>query len=211
MLPHIYVLGYAIDVFAASRVVLAILTMHYFRVFGRRPDAALFQSRSRHMIFAFLAVEAFSDLALDAIGSSPAILLLLREAGRLGVAASSFLCSQKILKQASYAAFVAPLFLFAPGVVRFGSADIALLPLAAIALMSVAIMNYPQATRILRLNRTLNLGRKFFLISMLAVYVFRFVGAFLGTDLSELEQLMETMTVAVSAVGMKHVTEKNEV
>ncbi len=207
MIHTIQLAGYAIDIFALLRIILGLWGFYYYQLFSRRLDAVFYQWRIRQLMSVFFVLEAFADLAIDALGGPPAFLLL-RSVGRLGIAYTIFAASQKTLKTAAMGAalMTSPL----AGVVRVAGMDLDLFSLASMALVLAAIWNFSIYSEILKPSRLQDSARRFFLLSVLASYVFQSVAVLYGMNLDTLVELMETIAVAIGFVMVRAVLKSDE-
>ncbi len=187
--------GYSIDVLALLRIVLAIGAMYYYTLFGRRrEEAKVYQYKTRMLTFAFFALESGAELFITAFGSVSALLLLLREIGRLGVAFTVFRISWKA-RRAAYVILALP-FVFT-GIVRVAGLYVDVFSLISIALVLLAINNYSICHKVREVSETHKSARSFFLLSILSYYAFLFAGVLLGMDLYFFAELPGTLAVAL--------------
>lgn len=202
----LYVGGYVVDLWALLRIILGLWGIYNYHLFGKRLDAVFYQWRIRQLMSAFFVIEAFADLVLDAFGGQPTFLLL-RSAGRLGIAYTVFAASQQTLKMTSATALA---ILPSIAIVKIAGMDIDVLSLASMALVLMAVWNFSIYSRMLKPSRIQTASRQLFLLSVLASYVFQFVGVLLGTDLGTLVEFSETMAVVVGFAMVSAVLKSEE-
>ncbi len=201
-----YVGGYLIDIWAILRIILGLWGFYNYHLFGKRLDAVFYQYKIRQLMSAFFVLEAFANLVIDAFGSMPAFLML-QVMGRLGVAFTVFAASKETLKSLPMTALL--LFPLAV-IVRVAGMDIDVLSLVSMALVLAAIWNFSIYSRILKPSRIQASARQLFLISVLAAYVFQFIGVLLGTDLETFVELSETIAVVVGFSMVRAVLRSDE-
>lgn len=202
-----YVGGYVVDLWALLRIILGLWGIYNYQLFGKRLDAVFYQWRTRQLMSAFFVLEAAADIVLDAFGYLPTFLML-RAIGRFGIAFTVFSASQQTLKMTAMAAAltISPLM----GVVRFADMELDVLSLASIALVLAAIRNFSIYSAILAPSRIQAASRRLFLLSVLASYVFQFIGVLLGIDLGTFVELSETMAVVIGFAMLMAVLKSDE-
>lgn len=200
---HLVVSGYCLDVLDLLRILLALLAIYYYSIFGRRLDAAVYQHKTRQMTFLFFAIAALSDFLLHAFGTMTPVLLLAREVGQLGVAFTIFAVSRKMVAQVSF-----PLVLVMPsvltGIVHVADMDLDILSLVSIALVLLAVRNYRIYNIVEKPGTAEARTRMLFTLALLTSYVFQFLAAlFSTTDLILIVDLSELMAIALGVYAVR--------
>lgn len=99
--PYKALTWYNVDVFALLRLVLAILAVRYYDVLLKRPDAKVYQCKTKQTTFLLFAIDALAHLTGAAFGSVPPIQInAIRALSELGIAFTQFQLSQNVLRYA---------------------------------------------------------------------------------------------------------------
>ncbi len=226
--PYLFVDSYPVDLLALFRIVFGLWAIHYYYIFGKRLDAVVYQWKTRQLMIAFFVLEAIGTLLLGALGEV-AVFFAMREIGRLGVAFTLFGASQKILKSASMLALpfltgVAQMewlgnVSYTPrsieygllgGVVQIAGLDVHIYSLISLMVVLAAIRNFSIYSKILKPSRIHDLTRKLFLLAVLSMYVFQFVGVLLGSTMLLFVELAETLAIAVGFYLVRAVVKSDE-
>lgn len=201
---------YNIDVFALLRLVLAILAVRYYEVLLKRPDAKVYQCKTKQTTFLLFAIDALAHLTSAAFGSVPPIQInAIRALSELGIAFTQFQLSQNVLKYAPGAFAVVPPVLLASGAVRIMGLDVDVLALASIFLVLLSIRNFTIYSAKVGVGYAHFSARKLFTTSLLAAYTFQFISILSGSDLSLFVSLSETVAVSFGFYSLRAVVKEH--
>lgn len=212
MLVYKALTWYNVDVFALLRLVLAILAVRYYDVLLKRPDAQMYQCRTKQTTFLLFAIDALAHLAGAAFGGVPPIQInAIRALSELGIAFTQFQLSQNVLRSApgAFAVVVPPVVLLASGAVRIMGFDVDVLALASIFLVLLSIRNFTIYSSKVSGGYAHFSARKLFTTSLLAAYVFQFISVLSGSDLSLFVSLSETVAVGFGFYSLRTVVKEH--
>lgn len=194
---------YNIDVFALLRLVLAILAVRYYGALLKRPDATIYQCRTKQTTFVLFALDALAHLTGTAFGSAPPVVNSIRALSELGIAFTQFRVSQNVLRYAAGAFALVPPILLASGAVQVMGLDVDVFALASIVLVVLSIRNFTNYSSKMGVGYAHFSARKLFTTSLLASYAFQFIGALSGSDLSLFVSLSETVAVGFGFYSLR--------
>lgn len=202
-LTHVLINGYVIDWGSLVRLLLGLWTLRYFLLFGRRLDAALYQSRTRQTTFSFLALVALTEFSIAALETIiPAVLpalIVLRDIGRLGAAFTVFQINRGIKESLGAAIFFA-----GAAVVTVAGLKVDLVLAAAMALTAVALFDLKAYREKAENVSVKHYGlRSLFIVSLCASYAFAFLDTLLGIDLFGFEEASEIIALSVGFLSVR--------
>ncbi len=202
---------YNVDVFALLRLVLAILAVRYYDVLLKRPDAKVYQCKTKQTTFVLFAIDALAHLTGAAFGSVPPIQInAIRALSELGIAFTQFQLSQNVLRSAAGAfAVVVPPVLLASGAVQIMGLDVDVFALASILLVLLSIRNFTIYNAKTGVGYAHFSARKLFTTSLLAAYIFQFISTLSGSDLSLFVSLSETVAVGFGFYSLRAVVKEH--
>lgn len=199
VLTHILINGYVIDWGSLVRLLLALGTVYYLRVFGRRTDARMYQAKTREATFAFLALVPIAEFSIAAFGGTP-LLFMLRDIGKLGAAFTVFQINRKIREYASAALFV----LGGMAIVNVAGMDVDLVLAASMILVCLALFDFYAYSKSAGYGRVKSYAlRGLFLLSLMASYVFAFTGTLLGADFFLFEEVSEIIVLLIGVLSVR--------
>lgn len=201
VLTHVLINGYVIDWGSLARLLLALGTVYYLRVFGRRTDAGVYQAKTREATFAFLALVPIVEFSIAAFGGTP-VLFMLRDIGKLGAAFTVFQINRKIREYASAAFFV--LGVGGVAIVNVAGMDVDIVLAASMILVYLALFDFYAYSKSAGYGRVKSYAlRGLFLLSLLTSYVFAFTGALLGADLFFFEEVSELIALLIGFLSVR--------
>ncbi len=214
LVPYVFIGGYAVDPLAVLRILLGLGTVWCYSIFSKRPESFIHHCEVRRAVFGLLTLAAAAEIIITALGVEPPAIVLLRRTGRMGAAIGIFCCSSawKPLRRLS-TVVVSSLLLV--GIVSMGGIasilqvnglDIHIPSLVDMVFLLMAIYNYSTCREAGGQSGMQDLARKFFLLSLLAAYVFRFVGVLVGMDLLVFMELAETLALAAGFLAIYSTT-----